>query len=346
MTQISALRIGGRNPALKTLKSPWTLVIAMPILVAAADPGNLLNILSSAAGSLAGTLPFIAVAVLLIAGLKATGSTTLAASVFEGRESRMIILASLFGGLAPFCSCEVIPFIAALLAAGAPISAIMAFWLSSPLIDPPTVLITAAALDWNFAFGKAAAAVGIGLFGGFCTQLALRGRSFESPLRENAVSGSCCGQGSVLESNVVWKFWREPLRVQAFRMETVANSKFLLKWLSLAYMIEALLVSYVPAELIAGVVGGDGLLSIVVGALVGAPAYLNGYAAPALVAGLIEQGMSPGAGMAFMVAGAVSCIPAMVAVWSLVNARVFAAYFGFGLAGAVLSGVIFAAAVG
>ena len=58
-----------------------------------------------------------------------------------------------------------------------------------------------------------------------------------------------------------------------------------------------------PAALIAGVVGGDGFAPIVMGALVGAPAYVNGYAAPPLVAGLMEQGMSPGAAMAFMVAG-------------------------------------------
>ena len=118
-----------------------------------------------------------------------------------------------------------------------------------------------------------------------------------------------------------------------------------MKWLALAYLIEGLLVTYVPAEMIAGVVGGDGLGPVVMGALVGAPAYLNGYAAPALVAGLMEQGMSPGAAMAFMVAGSVSCIPAMVAVWSIVRRQVFAAYLCFGIAGAILSGLLFAALV-
>ena len=64
------------------------------------------------------------------------------------------------------------------------------------------------------------------------------------------------------------------------------------------------------------------------GALVGAPAYLNSYAAPALVAGLVEQGMSSGAAMAFLISGAVSCVPAMAAVWSLVKPPVFAVYLG------------------
>ena len=75
------------------------------------------------------------------------------------------------------------------------------------------------------------------------------------------------------------------------------------------------MIAYVPAEAIASVVGGSGLGPIVLSALVGVPAYLNGYAAPPLVAGLMEQGMSAGAAMAFIVAGAVSCIPAMMAVF-------------------------------
>jgi hypothetical protein len=71
------------------------------------------------------------------------------------------------------------------------------------------------------------------------------------------------------------------------------------------------------------------------------PAYLNSYVAPPLLAGLVEQGMSIGAAMAFMIAGGVSSIPAMAAVWSIVKRGVFVAYLGLGLTGAILSGVVF-----
>ena len=331
---------------IQTRHLPWMLILAIPMAVAALDPANLTGILDIAAGALIGTLPYIAAAVLLIAGLKATGSASLAARAFEGRETRMIVLAALLGGLAPFCSCEVIPFIAVLLAAGAPLSAVMAFWLSSPLIDPPTVLITAAALGWEFAAGKAVAAVVLGLFGGFGVRLFIRHRAFAAPVRGAVATGCCGADDEFVAGSVRWRFWHEAARRDLFRSEAMSNGLFLVKWLTLAYAIEALLITYVPAELIAGVVGGDGFLPIVIGALVGAPAYLNSYAAPALVAGLIEQGMSSGAGMAFMVAGAVSSIPAMVAVWSLVNRQVFAAYLGFGFVGSVLIGAAFGALIG
>lgn len=322
------------------LKTPWALIVALLVAVAILDPGNWIEVISFAGAALAHTGQYILFAVLLLSYLKATGAEVMVARAFEGRETRMIFLAALFGGLAPFCSCEVIPFIAGLLALGAPLSAVMAFWLSSPLIDPPTLLITAGALGWPFAIGKAVAAVALGLFGGFIVKALMTQGAFAQPLKEYKPAG-CCGCGPKKEEKPHWRFWNDPERRARFRSEFVHNGLFLLKWLALAYVLEALLVNYVPADLIARVVGGEGVLPIIVAALVGMPAYLNSYVAPPLLAGLMEQGMTAGAAMAFMIAGAVSSIPAMAAVWSLVKPRVFAMYLGLGISGAVVAGILF-----
>lgn len=322
------------------LISPWAVMVLALAAVAILDGARLTTIGSFAIAALLGTLPYIIFAVLLIAGLKAAGAEAVIADAFKGRETRMILMAALFGGLAPFCSCEVIPFIAGLLAVGAPLSAVMAFWLSSPLIDPPTLLITAAALGWPFAIGKAVSAVALGLFGGFAIKQAMASGWFGEPLR--GVSQSRCGCGpDPFSGKPAWRFWQEARRRETFRAELVANGLFLIKWLALAYVLEALLVTYVPASMIAGLVGGEGLLPIGIAALVGMPAYLNSYVAPPLLAGLMEQGMSNGAAMAFMVSGAVSSVPAMAAVWSLVKRPVFGAYIGLGVSGAIVSGIIF-----
>lgn len=318
-------------------------ILGILAAVALFDPAGLPDRIAFALQALAHTLPYVIFACVLIGGLAATGAQGVIAKAFEGRETRMIFAAALFGGLAPFCSCEVIPLVAALLAAGAPLSAVMAFWLASPVIDPPTLVITAAALGWPFAIAKALAAVGIGLVGGFVMQALARAGGFAAPLRAGG-PGGCCGCGpSPLDEKPVWKFWRETERRRVFAVEAFRNLIFLAKWLGFAYLLEALMVAYVPAETIASVVGGDGIGAIVIGALAGTPAYLNGYAAPPLVAGLIEQGMSVGAGMAFILAGAMTCIPAMAAVWALVKPQVFAAYLGFAFVGAILVGMAFAA---
>jgi len=92
---------------------------------------------------------------------------------------------------------------------------------------------------------------------------------------------------------------------------------------------------------IASIVGGTGIYPILISAIIGAPAYLNGYAAPAIVSGLMDHGMTPGAAMTFMIAGGVTSIPAMVAVFALVKRNVFATYVGLGIIGAMLSGFVF-----
>ncbi len=332
-----------RPPALqlwKRIDKVWLAVLIIPALVAVFDPPQLWPTLTFAAGAFGHTAIFIGFAVLMVGLLKATGSETLLAKAFEGPQLRMIVLAALLGGLSPFCSCEVIPFIAALLAVGAPLSAVMAFWLSSPLMDPAMFTITAGEIGLDFAIAKTVAAVGLGVLGGLGTMAFAKSAVFANPLKDQPAKGGCgCGPSQPFQGKPVWRFWTDPKRVETFRDTVVENALFLAKWLMIAYLFEALMITYVPADLIAQILGGTGIGTIALGALVGMPAYLNGYAAVGLIDALLAQGMADGAAMAFVIAGGVSSIPAAIAVWALVKPRVFAAYLGFAFTGALIAGL-------
>ncbi|PJE31886.1 hypothetical protein SAMN06297129_1921 [Pseudooceanicola antarcticus] len=321
------------------LDGAWVAFVLTLLAIALVDTSYLPEALQLTAGAFLGTLPFLLFAVLAVAYMKATGAETLLGRAFEGRETRMIVMAALLGGLSPFCSCQVIPFIAALLAVGAPLSAVMAFWLSSPLMDPAMFSITTGTLGLDFAIGKTVAAVALGLFGG-AVVMAFKGSAvFADPLRARPRASGCgCGPAKPFQGKPVWRFWNEAARRETFRDTALENVLFLGKWLLLAYLLEAVMLRYLPAEWIASLLGGEGLQPIVLGAIVGAPAYLNGYAAVPLVDGLLSQGMAPGAAMSFVIAGGVSSIPAAVAVWALVKPRVFATYLGFAISGAILAG--------
>ncbi len=328
---------------LPKIDKAWAASAVLLAGIALAEPDQLWPSITFAGEALLGTAPFILFAVLAVAYVKAAGAETLLSRAFEGRETRMIVLAALLGGLSPFCSCQVIPFIAALLAVGAPLSAVMAFWLASPLMDPAMFLITSGTLGWEFAIGKTLAAVGIGLLGGLGTMLLKNSPVFADPLREKPQVGGCCGVKKPFQGKPVWRFWGEAERRETFRTEAATNFVFLLKWLLLAYLLEAVMLRHIPAEMIASLLGGSGLWPVLLGAFVGAPAYLNGYAAVPLVDALLTQGMAPGAAMSFVVAGGVSCIPAAVAVWALVKPRVFAAYLGYAILGAMIAGLLWGA---
>ena len=291
--------------------------------------------------ALLSTGPYLILSIAIAAWAGATGADNLIAKAFTGAPLVMIGIAALAGAISPFCSCGVIPLIAALLAMGVPLSAVMAFWLASPIMDPSMFVLTAGVLDLEFAVAKTFAAIGLGVFGGLVVHVLARGGALADPLREGVGNGGCGGARVRAPKPVVWRFWAEPERRAKFGKNALTTTLFLAKWLTLAFILESLMLAWIPAETVTAALGGQGLLPILTATLVGVPAYLNGYAALPLVGGLIEQGMAPGAGMAFLVAGGVTSIPAAMAVWALAKPQVFGLYIGLSLTGAFASGLLF-----
>lgn len=302
-------------------------------------------VISGATASLISVLPFLLLSVSIAAYATASGADALIARVFTGNIYMMIFAAAVFGALSPFCSCGVIPIIAALLTMGVPLASVMAFWLASPIMDPSMFVMTTGVLGVEFAVAKTLAAFGIGLFGGLGMMVLTRMPQFSAPLKLGTSDGGCAASSVREKKPVAWAFWQDAARVQKFGASALKNGWFLLRWLVLAFILEGLMVRYVPADLVSGLIGGEGVAPIAVATLVGVPAYLNGYAALPLVAGLMEQGMAPGAAISFMVAGGVTCIPAAIAVYALVKKPVFLAYLVFALFGSYIAGLAFQLAV-
>ncbi|MXN66143.1 permease [Stappia sp. GBMRC 2046] len=286
--------------------------------------------------------PYLAASILIAAYAAATGADNLIARAFTGKNTAiMVLVAALTGALSPFCSCGVIPLIAALLSMGVPLAPVMAFWLASPIMDPTMFVLTAGTLGTGFAIAKTTAAISVGLLGGYGILLFQRAGGFETPLRDEVGNGGCCASGVRSRKDVAWSFWTDGGRRKKFADNGLKNTLFLGKWLALAFLLESIMLTYVPADLVARLLGDGGLLTIAAATVVGIPAYLNGYAALPLVGGLIGQGMAPGTGMAFLVAGGVTSVPAAIAVFALARLPVFFAYIGFALVGAFSAGLIY-----
>jgi uncharacterized membrane protein YraQ (UPF0718 family) len=298
------------------------------------------------ADALWGIAPFLLISVILAAALKASGADDSIARVFSGHPVRAIFAAAAFGGLSPFCSCGVVPIVAALLAARVPLAPVMAFCLASPVMDPEMFVLMAAETGLSFTLAKTAAAVGIGLFGGLAVHALSGGGRFDDVLRPGMGGGcgtSSCTPDVLRRRDIVWTFWRDEARRGAFAKTAGQTAVFLGKWLALAFALESLMVAHVPADWIASTLGTGAWWTIPAAALAGVPAYLNGYAAIPLVASLMEMGMGQAAALTFMVAGGVTSAPAALAVFAVVRAPVFGLYLALALTGSVLVGVVYAA---
>ncbi|MGY6646654.1 MAG: permease [Salinarimonas sp.] len=325
------------------------VIIAIVFIFAAVailDRGEVVPMAAFVVNAIAGIAPFLLAAVAIAAYAKASGADNLIADVFQGNAVTMIALAALFGGLSPFCSCGVIPLVAALLAMGVPLAAVMAFWVASPLMDPTMFFVTASVMGLPFAIGKTIAAIGIGAAGGYLT-LALSQRGWlNDPLRPGVGDGGCAGGRVRTRKPTHWAFWQEAERRSLFGREFGRVTLFLARWMTLAFTLEFLMTAYVPAAMIEAALGSGNAFAIPTAVIVGIPAYLNGYAALGLVSGLVDGGMASGAAMAFLLAGGVTSIPAAIAVWALARPPVFALYIAIAVTGALIAGLLFQVALG
>ncbi|MGD8627424.1 MAG: permease, partial [Anaerolineae bacterium] len=136
--------------------------------------------------------------------------------------------------------------------------------------------------------------------------------------------GSCRGEAD--------SFWRRLLA------ETWDATAMVVKFMLLAFFLSALIKLYVPEEWVAGLLGRHNPWAIPFAAFLGVPAYASNLTALPMLDGLLAQGMSPSAALAFLIAGPTTTIPAMAAVWGLTSRRVFALYVSFSLVGAVVLG--------
>ena len=321
----------------------WFAAGAVGLCAVITFPGQMADAIMFAIENLILTSPLIAFGVILVAGVTASGSMALIASAFEGRDFRMIVSASIIGALTPVCGVSVLPLVAALLAARVPLAPVMAFWLSSPITGPGMLAITVATLGTEFAVGKTALAVAIGLFGGGITYL-LVGRLtwFNEPVKEGpliAAAQAGCGCGG--SSDVRWDFWCDAERRRAFATTAYATGKLMFIWLSAAFIAEYFLRAWLPADMIGRFVGTDSAWAVPIASVIGAPIYLDGYASLPLVRGLIDAGMSNAAAMAFLIAGGITSAWAAIPVYALVRPPVFALYLVLAVVSALLSGVAF-----
>ncbi len=273
-----------------------------------------------------------------------------ASLVRHGRAS--ILVATAAGLLSPLCSCGILPVVIALSAAGVPLPPVMALLITSPLMSPDAFVITVGQLGWTYALWKLAAATATGLAAGFAALWLSRrgvldvsgfkaGRLFDAagkprPGYEDVVAAGCFAhageRGAVAERGSRLVFFLE-----RFRDMAVLVGKFLIA----ALVVQAAVTYYVPANAIEPVLGRRSALSVVYAALIAIPLPLHQAAAPSIIKGLLASGMSPGAGMAMLVGGPVTSIPALSALLGVYDRRAFCLYLALGVAATLAAGFLF-----
>ena len=334
-------------PVLSTKRARWgfgaaAAGIAVVALSAAGFGSEMLKTVVFTADALVAVAPLVVPGILIAAWVSASGAGGRIADRFDTGAVPAIIMASFVGALTPVCGVAVLPLMVGLLAAGVPLAPVMAFWLSSPITDPAMLAATAATLGFGFAVGKTIIAFALGVVGGLGTHH-LTGTSWTAPaLRDNGLVRSlgnrngCCGPSGFDPA-----VWRSAARRRVFRQEAWATARLVIVCLTPAFAAEFWLNELLAPDALSAYLGADAWWAVPVTVLVGAPAYLDGYAALPLVRGLIDHGMSPAAAMAFLISGGVVSIWGAMAIFPVLRFRPFVLFLAFAVFGSMASGWAF-----
>ena len=296
---------------------------------------------------------------------------------FASRPGLSVLMATAVGAFSPFCSCTVIPIIAGLLASGVPLAPVMSFWIASPTMDPEIFTLSVGILGWPLALARLGSSLTLSLAAGYLTLGLIRMGFLQNYMPDDDAgmkiaasccaaktttstapvtltvlpAAACCSTGKVAAVGALpfavrpawWGSTAASFRAidwSIFTRRMADQSWRLGRWLLLAFTLEALITRYVPQESIAAVLGRESRFAIPLAAIVGVPLYLGNLSALPIVEGLLIQGMQPGAAIAFLIAGPVTTIPAMTAVWGVVRRPVFLLYIAISLVGATLLGYV------
>jgi uncharacterized membrane protein YraQ (UPF0718 family)/copper chaperone CopZ len=215
-----------------------------------------------------------------------------------GRGMGPVFKASLFGVPLPLCSCGVIPVSASLRRHGASRGATTAFLLSTPQTGVDSILVTHAMLGPLFAIYRPLVALLTGVLGG-----GLVSALDESPAERTAAEGNgeiaaqtkcnddCCSadprQGT----------WRRALKYGLITLPRDIGTALLI-----GVLIAGALSALVPPGSLTAYLG-SGLVSILLLMVAGVPLYVCATASVPIAAGFMHMGASPGAALAFLIAG-------------------------------------------
>ncbi len=255
-----------------------------------------------------------------------------------GNSALAVFKASVVGIPLPLCSCGVLPVATALRKSGAGAAPTLSFLITTPVTGVDSLLATWAFLGWFFTLMRLFVSLLVGLVTGLLAALFLP-EPAEPSVEPSSPAESCCTTdgGSCESPGASEKFSDRIFRMLRYGLwelpGSIADSVFL------GLLVGGVITALVPAELVADTVG-TGFLGVVVAVLVAIPLYVCANGSIPIAAVLMLKGFSPGAALAFLIAGPATNAVGITTIRKLLGWRHLAVYLAVIFLGSLGAGWI------
>ena len=270
--------------------------------------------------------------------------------------------AAIIGAPLPLCSCGVIPAALGLRRSGASKSSTISFLVSTPETGVDSVSVSYALLGPLYAIVRPVAAVVSAIYAGLMVRFFAERYEFAeqnqsvskvapssccSTKSEPEIANKpeadtqCCGSESSHQHEHEHEHKASPSGSKTAKVLSYASGKLLediVVWLLIGLALAAAIKTWVPTDFLTQ--WGDGVVAMLVMALIGIPMYICATASTPLAVGFLAAGLSPGAVLVFLMAGPATNVSTMGMIKQEMGTRtltlylfsVISASIGFGYA--------------
>ena len=247
------------------------------------------------------------------------------------REGVGNVLAASLGIVTPFCSCSAVPLFIGFVSAGVPLGVTFSFLIAAPMVNEVALGLLLGLVGWRVALAYLAFGLGVAIVAGWIIGRLRLEHWLEPWVREVRTS----------PADVQAKSPTAQQRIQAGLDAVHDIVGRVWHWIILGIAVGAAIHGYVPADLLATIMGNGTWWSVPAVVLIGVPMYSNAAGIIPVVEALLGKGAALGTVLAFMMSVTALSLPEMIILRKVLSLRLIAVFIGVVAAGILAVGFLF-----
>jgi uncharacterized membrane protein YraQ (UPF0718 family) len=241
------------------------------------------------------------------------------------------VLAASLGIVTPFCSCSAVPMFIGFVSAGVPLGVTFSFLISAPMVNEVALGLLFALVGWKVALTYLAFGFAVAIVSGWVI-----GRLHLEHWLEDWVRNIRSGSADLPPEDLT-VVDRIKAGIQAVK-EIVGN---VWPWIIAGIAAGALIHGYVPADLLASIMGRGAWWSVPAVVLIGIPMYSNAAGIIPVVTAMLAKGAALGTVLAFMMSVIGLSLPEIIILRKVLSVKLIAVFVGVVGTGILAVGFLF-----
>jgi uncharacterized membrane protein YraQ (UPF0718 family) len=247
------------------------------------------------------------------------------------REGLGNIAAASLGIVTPFCSCSAVPIFVGFVSAGVPLGVTFSFLIAAPMVNEVALGLLFALVGWKVALTYLAFGLGVAIVAGWVI-----GRLHLEGWLEPWVREVRSGDADLSDEHLTLV---DRLKAGLAAMGEIVGKVWL--WIIAGIAAGAFIHGYVPAELLAQIMGRDAWWSVPAAVLLGIPMYSNAAGIIPVIEALLGKGAALGTVLAFMMSVIALSLPEMIILRKVLSVKLIAVFVGVVACGILGVGYLF-----